>query len=508
MNSSPHPDRTPSRLPTAHCPARLSGCSTPWLSRFLALWLTAVVLTDAAAQTLSLLPENPRYLAWRGRPLVIVGSGEHYGAVLNADFDFRTYLATLGKDGLNHSRLFTGATYVEPQGAFNIAKNTLAPDGPRYLSPWARSDQLGYAGGGNRFDLSRWDESYFQRLRAFIAEAGRQKVIVEVNLFCPFYEDPQWLLSPFHPTNNIQGAGQGVARTNVYTLDQHGGLLTHQERFVDRVVAELKEFDNVYYEICNEPYFAGVTLAWQAHIAQRIARAQATHAHPKLISQNIANNHAKVEAPLPHISIYNFHYAAPPTAVAMNAHLRLPIGDNETGFAGTQDAPYRMEAWDFMIAGGALFSHLDYSFTVGHEDGRFAYPASQPGGGNPELRRQFRLLKEFMEAFDLARVGPDDSVLVGGIPPTHTARALVEPGKQLGIYFRPKPGSSKTQPQPAADKAPTLQVRVSAGTWEATWIDPVSGAVVRKETSDAQEGTLSLPLPALVHDLALRLVRR
>jgi hypothetical protein len=508
MNGTTHTPGTACRRPTVHRPRKWAGSITTTFARFLAVCLAVSALHHAAAQTLSLLPENPRYLAWRGRPLVIVGSGEHYGAVLNADFDFRTYLATLGKDGLNHTRLFTGATYVEPKGAFNIAKNTLAPDGPRYLSPWARSDQPGYATGGNRFDLARWNESYFQRLRDFVGEAGRQKVIVEVNLFCPFYEDPQWLLSPFHPTNNIQGAGQGVSRTNVYTLDHHGGLLTYQERFVDRVVAELQGFDNLYYEICNEPYFAGVTLAWQAHIAQRIARAQAGHAHPKLISQNIANNHAKVEAPLPHISIYNFHYAAPPNAVAMNAHLRLPIGDNETGFAGTQDAPYRMEAWDFMIAGGALFSHLDYSFTVGHEDGRFAYPASQPGGGNQELRRQFRLLKEFIEGFDLARVGPDDSVLVGGIPPTHTARALVEPGKQLGVYFRPAPGSPRPQPQPAADKAPTLQVRVSAGPWEATWIDPVNGAVVRKETRDAPEGTLSVPFPSLVHDLALRLVRR
>ncbi len=390
-----------------------------------------------SAQTLGLLPENPRYFSWRGRPLVIVGSGEHYGAVLNADFDFRKYLATLGAEGLNHTRLFTGAAYVEPQGAFNIARNTLAPEGPRFLAPWARSDQPGYAGGGLRFDLSRWDESYFDRLREFVREAGRRKVIVEVTLFCPFYEDSQWRLSPFHPDNNVNGAGRGVERTQVYTLDQHGGLLAIQERFVDRVVAELGSFDNLYYEICNEPYFGGVTLEWQARIARRIAEAQASHREPKLISRNIANNKARVEVPLDPVSIYNFHYATPPDTVALNRHLNRPIGDNETGFRGTQDAPYRMEAWDFLIAGGALFSHLDYSFTVGHEDGRFAYPPTQPGGGNPELRRQFRFLREFIEEFDLARVAPDDSVVVDGVPATHTARALVEPGRRIGVYFRP-----------------------------------------------------------------------
>ena len=61
--------------------------------------------------------------------------------------------------------------------------------------------------------------------------------------------------------------------------------------------------------------------------------------------------------------------------------------DNETGFRSTDAAPYRMERWDFIIAGGGLYNNLDYSFVAGHGDGTFVYPASQPGGG-PALRRQ------------------------------------------------------------------------------------------------------------------------
>jgi hypothetical protein len=79
--------------------------------------------------------------------------------------------------------------------------------------------------------------------------------------------------------------------------------------------------------------------------------------------------------------------------VADNAGLRRVISDDETGFRGTNDAPYRMEAWDFVVAGGGIFNHLDYSFAVGHEDGSFVYPASQPGGGNAGFRRQMRFLR-------------------------------------------------------------------------------------------------------------------
>ncbi|MGE3311149.1 MAG: hypothetical protein AB7O66_14370 [Limisphaerales bacterium] len=496
--------------------------STPCLASILVAGFAIGAISTFAgslqAQTLHLLPENPRYLTWRGRPLVVVGSGEHYGAVLNADFDFRKYLATLGADGLNHTRLFTGAAYVEPPGAFNIARNTLAPEGPRFLAPWARSDQSGYAGGGHRFDLDRWDEAYFGRLRDFVREAGRRKVLVEINLFCPFYEDSQWRLSPFHSDNNVNGAGRGVDRTQVYTLDLNGGLLAHQERFVDRVVAELEPFDNLYYEICNEPYFGGVTHEWQAHIARRIASAQASHREPKLISQNIANNKARVDAPLDPVSIYNFHYATPPDTVALNRHLNRPIGDNETGFRGTQDAAYRMEAWDFLIAGGALFSHLDYSFAVGYEDGQFNYPATQPGGGGPVLRRQFRFLRSFLEDFDLARVVPDDSVVVGGVPETHTARALVDPGRRIGVYFRPSgkdprvrlDGGPKPPVEEPGTRAPSpLRVGIPPGRWSIEWIDPVTGRSVAKESRKHAGGDLAIQAPRpFDHDFALRMVRR
>jgi len=476
-----------------------------------ALALTALVLlaNAAPAQTLGLYSRNPRYLAWRGQPLVIVGSGEHYGAVLNADFDFRKYLETLGRDGLNHTRLFTGAAYVEPQGAFNIARNTLAPAEGRYLAPWARSDEPGYAGGGNRFDLERWDKDYFLRLRQFVKTASRNRVIVEVNLFCPFYEDAQWLLSPFHPSNNIQRAGQGVARTNVYTLDRNGGLLGYQERFVDRIVEELRDFDNLYYEICNEPYFGGVTPAWQGRIAHRIAQAQAHHLRRKLISQNIANHKAHVEKPLPNVDIYNFHYATPPDAIALNQHLERPIGDNETGFQGTSDIPYRIEAWDFMLAGGALFSHLDYSFSVEHEDGTFEYPPSQPGGGNPALRRQFRFLRDFVEAFDLARVRPDNAIVTGGIPPSHTAQALVEPNRRVGVYLRPRARPNHKTPPPATI-SPTepLQLQLPPGRWTATWIDPVLGSTLQESTLQHPGDQLDIPIPPFDVDIVLRLVRR
>ncbi len=456
-----------------------------------------------AAAPLALHPDNPHYFLWRGQPTVLITSGEHYGAVLNRDFDFRRYLDTLAQDGLNLTRTFSGA-YCEPPAAFNIARNTLAPGPGRLLCPWARSDQPGYANGGNKFDLGRWDDAYFKRLHEFAGYAAQRGVVIELNLFCPMYEDSMWRLSPMNAANNVNGLG-AIARTNVYTLDRNGGLLAAQEALVRKLVTELKDYDNLYYEICNEPYFGGVTLAWQHRIADVIVETEQPFGRRHLISQNIANDKAKVENPHPGVSIFNFHYAYPPDTVAMNFGLNQVIGDNETGFRGTNDLPYRVEAWSFLLAGGGLFNNLDYSFVAGHEDGTFAYPANQPGGGNPGFRRQMKILGEFVRSFDFVRLRPDRSVLLGGVPAGHRAYALAEPGKAWAIYLA---RDTRDKNAPGGPQTATLNVALPAGSYGVEWVNPRTGAVDKRAELKTAGGPTPLASPTFEEDIALRVRRR
>lgn len=456
-------------------------------------WLWAGLLPAANPHPpLALHPDNPHYFLFRGKPTVLVTSAEHYGAVLNRDFNYLKYLQTLHTDGLNNTRVFSGA-YVEPQGAFNIARNTLAPEAGRFICPWARSDVPGYAHGGNKFDLHRWDEDYFRRLKDFMATASRYGVVVEMVLFCPFYDEAQWRLSPQNAINNIQGMG-AVGRTNVYTLDKHGGLLAVHEAMTRKIVTELKDFDNLYYEVCNEPYFGGVTMAWQKHIVDVIVATEKELGVKHLISMNIANGKARVTDPHPAVSIFNFHYAFPPDTVAMNYDLNKVIGDNETGFKGTNDTHYRMEGWSFILAGGGLYNNLDYSFAVGYEDGTFAYPAKQPGGGNPDFRRQMRTLSQFIHSFDFLKMRPARDVVKGGLPEKAHVQMLAEPGRQYALYLF---GGNRAQ----------LELEVPAGTYRAEWVHPRTGEKTPPHNVRAEGGKLTLSTPAYDPDIALRLMR-
>src|SRR5262245_11031978 len=60
----------------------MSRRAVPWFLVGLCLWTTVRVIASAA-EPLALHPDNPHYFLFRGKPTILITSGEHYGAVLN-----------------------------------------------------------------------------------------------------------------------------------------------------------------------------------------------------------------------------------------------------------------------------------------------------------------------------------------------------------------------------------------------------------------------------------------
>ena len=74
---------------------------------------------------IQLHPANSHYFLYKGKTLALITSAEHYGAVLNLDFDYKKYLQTLGSEGMNYTRIFTGSYFEIPGESFGIQKNTI-----------------------------------------------------------------------------------------------------------------------------------------------------------------------------------------------------------------------------------------------------------------------------------------------------------------------------------------------------------------------------------------------
>ncbi|MBK7626641.1 MAG: DUF1080 domain-containing protein [Bacteroidales bacterium] len=457
-----------------------------------------IELAPSSKPFLSLHPQNPHYFMFRGKPAILIGSTEHYGAVMNLDFDYVTYFKELEASGLNVTRTFSGV-YVEPAGAFGIKKNTMAPGPNRFICPWARSNEPGYANGGNKFDLSRWDENYFKRLKDFLTEAGKRNIVVELDLFSNIYDTIQWKLSPLYFKNNTNGTGKISDWKEVLSL-RHPELLAVQERMVRKIVSELRDFDNLYYEVCNEPYF-GDTLAlreWEDYMTSIVADAEKDFDQKHLISNNVANHHRLVSKPREGVSIYNFHYVRPPKTVAANYHLNSVIGDNETGFDGIKDATYRREAWDFIMAGGAIFNHLDYSFTTDNEDGSFLVEKGQPGGGSKALRSQLKILAEFMKSIDYINMKPvDESQLRLTGEGNKTIRALGKDGFIAAYVCRKDTASGPIG----------IEINLRSGSYKITLAETTAPSENVAHIRNHPGGWLKIASDGYFEDLAIKIER-
>ncbi len=454
---------------------------------------------------ISLHPKNPHYFLFRGKPTILIGSTEHYGAVMNLDFNYIAYLDELAAANLNVTRTFSGI-YSEPSGAFGIAQNTMAPASGKLICPWARSNKPGYVNGGNKFDLNQWDSAYFSRLKDFINEAGKRNIIVELDLFSNFYDTLQWQISPLYFQNNINEVGNVEDHKEILSL-RHPDILAIQENMARKIIAELKDLDNLYYEVCNEPYF-GDTIAleeWEQHMTSVIADAEKDFTHKHLISQNIANGSRKIHEPNPAVSIFNFHYAKPPVTVALNYGLNKAIGDNETGFNGITDTEYRTEAWDFFVAGGALFNNLDYSFTAEHENGTFRVEKGQPGGGGIHLRSQLKILRKILNEINFLEMKPNDTILRADFYTPATVRALYNEGREYLVYINNK--SRDADSLNREEKSFSFSILLPKGDYSGNWISTLTGERISFDIQGHKGGAYRLDTPIFLDDIALLIKR-
>ncbi len=404
-------------------------------------------------QHLTVTVTGRRLLAWGGRPRIPIGAGEHYGALINRAFDHRSYLETLAAEGLDHVRLFLG-TYFELPGQFHIDGNTLAPEPEDRSLVWCRD-------GDGRHDLSRIDPAHLERLSTILAAAANHGIVVGLCLFCPCYSDEQWAVHPLRARNNRQGAGEDQERARMLI---HPGIRRWQEQMLDAVLPVASAAGGTYIDLCNEPYqssadrvIVGEHLEWQAWLAAQVRRRA-----PQLPISCNPGNRAVVLDPAPAwADIACVHYAVP-EAAWLNRGCGLVVAADETGFQGQDDAIYRRQAWEFCLAGGALFSHLDYSFTVGHPDGTATISARTPGWGGAPLRRQLAVLRRTLARFDVLRLRSYPEILDISLPQGLRVVALGVPDESALVHLVDWPGIP-------------LRCCLAPGAWTATWLDPVAG---------------------------------
>ena len=218
-------------------------------------------------QPLAVHPTNPRYFTdGSGKAVYLTGSHtwnnlQHNGVYPPVAYD--EYLDFLQKHNHNFIRM-----WAWEQGGWDPwAKDhvTVEP------VPYARTGPGEALDGEPKYDLTKLNDRYFQRLRSRVAAAQERGIYVSVMLFQGWSVEKKgqvgnpWHGHPFNKANNVNGIdgdlngdGQGP---EIHTVDAPPAILELQHAYVRRVIATVNDLNNVLYEIGNEMHTGSVH--WQ-----------------------------------------------------------------------------------------------------------------------------------------------------------------------------------------------------------------------------------------------------
>ena len=229
-------------------------------------------------------PYNPRYFT-DGSGRVVYLTGSHTWSNLqdmgDGDpppvFDYTGFLDFL--EGQHHNFFRLWIMEQARWGSWN------GIDGFRFAPhPYPRSGPGTALDGKPKFNLSQFNQAYFDRMRQRTIEAGQRGMYVSVMLFDGWsiedkglWGNNPWRGHPFNQANNITGVngdpngdGQGL---EIQMLSVPA-ITTLQEAYVRKVVDTVNDLDNVLYEISNEG--SATSTDWQYHMIQYIKSYEAT----------------------------------------------------------------------------------------------------------------------------------------------------------------------------------------------------------------------------------------
>ena len=465
-------------------------------------------------QPIAVLPENPHYFLYHGEPLFLITSDQHYGAVTNMDFDYTTFLDALAANGMNFTRIYPGA-YIEKDGEY-MPDNNLGARNGRQILPWVKTTVPGAHEvlGGYKLDLDQWNDEYFKRLKDFISKAQDRDIIVDIALFNGMYPD-RWEYQAMYHANNIQDIGHCVFN-EVQTL-KDTALARYHEIYVKKITEEVNEFDNVILDICDEPFQDGcqpfLYNPWISKMIDAIRSAENKLPKKHLIAQTIDSHTRGGPGDFsedPRISVLMNEYTWGIANLDQEYIHNKPMVLIETAYYpyydGDKIAASRVEAWEFLIGGGAAFMQLNGLYST--------FNAGAAGTENNKLLGQLKILKNFIYSFDFWNMQQDHSFLADGIPPGCFSRAISEPGKQYAFYIHhSKYGCWFWEPMSMGscydvipgDYQENLIFSFEPGAYIAEWIDPSSGAVTSSENFTHTGGTRIIKTPRYKIDIALRM---
>jgi len=286
------------------------------------------VATGVSNGPLNIDPDNPRYFTdGSGNAVLLTGSHtwsnlqDNGGSYPPPVFDYTAYLDFLEENNHNFFRLWT----------WEQARWTSETTDDNYwfypMTPFQRTGPGAALDGKAKFNLNKFDQTYFDRMRQRIIEADKRGIYVSIMLFNgwsvtegdPRYgagKNNPWKGHPFNIHNNVNGIN-GDTNGDDQGLESHTlsvpAITDIQKAYIRKVINTVNDLDNVLYEICNECDLSSKN--WQYQMINYIHTYEKgkPKQHPVGMT-HVGDDNALRESPADWISIWNDGSLIPPVA--------------------------------------------------------------------------------------------------------------------------------------------------------------------------------------------------
>jgi hypothetical protein len=408
-------------------------------------------------------PDNPRYFTdGSGKAVYLTGSHTWNNLIDMGrsdppeKFDFNAYLDFLDRHGHNFIRLWAwdSATW-DTRANRNLGKDFIHIVAPQQ---WARTGPGNAIDGKPKFDLNKFNDAYFQRLRERVQAAGGRGIYVSVMLFEGWglyhgnrraTEGWAWHNHPFNKDNNISGInadpdGDGKD-LQVHNL-ANPAVNAIQVAYIRKVVDTVNDLDNVLYEVINE----GGEKEWDWWVAKTIRDYERTKPkqHPIGITGHGAEKVASMLAsPADWISPgRNDGYGEDPPAWD-GKKVSLHDTDHIWGVGGNP-----AWAWKAFVRGHNPIFMDPYDSSI---------LAKGPPDDWKPLRQSLGVTRRLAERVNLAAMKPHDEL-------ASTKCCLAQPGAAYIVYL---PDGGEV----------TVDLSGTDARFDTEWIHPIEGTTTAAE---------------------------